>query len=210
MVIVKGAARELLLDTAEQLFADQGVNAVSLRAINAAAGVSPGVLHYHFGNREVLLEALIERRMQSLMEDRQQRVLPLLQQTPPNIDDIISALVQPLADLVLEEGDAGKRYVQFMARLYTERSDVFDKVSKRYIESTTGHFPLLIQQACPQLTMSDISWRLAAANHAMLQTLSDLSKPARHWQQTGSKSEENHPHQIVFNLKAFIAGGFKA
>ncbi len=48
--MIKGAARELILDTAEHLFAEQGVNAVSLRAINAAAGASPGVLHYHLSS----------------------------------------------------------------------------------------------------------------------------------------------------------------
>ena len=49
--MIKGTARELILNAAEQLFAEQGVNAVSLRAINAAAGVSPGVLQAPAENR---------------------------------------------------------------------------------------------------------------------------------------------------------------
>ena len=50
---VKGEARQQILTVAETLFAEHGVDAVSLRKINAAAGVSPGVLHYHFGSREI-------------------------------------------------------------------------------------------------------------------------------------------------------------
>ena len=40
--------REHLLDCAEELYAAQGVGAVSLRTIQAAAGLSVGSLRYHF------------------------------------------------------------------------------------------------------------------------------------------------------------------
>ncbi|MBP6382754.1 MAG: helix-turn-helix transcriptional regulator, partial [Pseudomonadales bacterium] len=43
--------RKRILDTAERLFGERGVAAVSLRDINRAAGISQGVLHYHFGGR---------------------------------------------------------------------------------------------------------------------------------------------------------------
>lgn len=59
----KQPTRDRILDQAERLFAERGIDAVSLRAINAAAGVSPGILHYHFGNREPLIESIISRRL---------------------------------------------------------------------------------------------------------------------------------------------------
>ena len=206
--MVKGVARQLILDTAEQLFAEQGVDAVSLRAINAAAGVSPGVLHYHFGNREVLLEALLERRMDVLMEQRR-ILLEQIDPQSPDLKDIITALVQPLADFVLEDGDEGKRYVQFMARIYSDRSDILDKVSKRYIEGITGLFPVLLKQACPHLSPSIINWRLAMANNANLQTLAELSKPPRHWLKSDKPDSDPSPAEIVEELKTFLVGAFK-
>ena len=208
--MIKGAARELILNTAEQLFAEQGVNAVSLRAINAAAGVSPGVLHYHFGNRDALLEALIERRMQPLMQQRKAMLTVLMKQSSPPIDDVIAALVQPLADFVLNGGEHGQRYIQLIARLYMERCAVFEKVNARYVDSTTAMLPRLIYRACPHLSKASISWRLAAANNACLQTLAELSKPLRPWQQSLSGDEANDPRHVIFTLKQFIAGGFLA
>ena len=54
----------LLIETAERLFAEKGIDNVSLREINRAAGQkNVAALHYHFGTRESLLEALFENRM---------------------------------------------------------------------------------------------------------------------------------------------------
>ncbi|MBK6281083.1 MAG: helix-turn-helix transcriptional regulator [Gammaproteobacteria bacterium] len=53
--------RKRILDTAERLFGERGVAAVSLRDINRSAGISQGVLHYHFGGRDALIEAILQR-----------------------------------------------------------------------------------------------------------------------------------------------------
>lgn len=207
--MIKGAAREIILNTAERLFAEHGVNGVSLRSINAAAGVSPSVLHYHFGNREALLEALIERGMAPLMTERKNLLETLLTQEVPPITAVINALVDPLAAFVISSDEAGKRYVQFMARLYTERSDVFDQVSRRYMAEVTSHFPMLIARACPHLSPLDITWRLSAANNTMLYSLSELSQPLRHWQRTSRQDDSQPaPETVVKSLKQFIVGGF--
>ena len=48
-----------LIETAERLFAEKGIDNVSLREINRAAGQkNVAALHYHFGTRESLLEAI--------------------------------------------------------------------------------------------------------------------------------------------------------
>lgn len=52
---------DAVLDAAERLFADAGPSDVSLRAIAAEAGVSYGLVHRHFGTREVLIDRLLER-----------------------------------------------------------------------------------------------------------------------------------------------------
>ena len=55
-------AREALLDAAEQLFATHGIDSVSNRRIAEQAGQSNhSAVGYHFGGREELLRALIER-----------------------------------------------------------------------------------------------------------------------------------------------------
>lgn len=51
-------ARAVIRDEALQLFARHGPEAVSLRRVAAAAGVSPGLVVHHFGSRAGLREAV--------------------------------------------------------------------------------------------------------------------------------------------------------
>lgn len=53
--------RDLLLDAAEQLLAERGTSALTLAAVAAQAGVSKGGLLYHFGTKDALVKALVQR-----------------------------------------------------------------------------------------------------------------------------------------------------
>jgi len=59
------ATAEVLLDTAERLFASDGIENVSIRQIVMTSGHGNlSGAHYHFGSREALIRMLLERRMQ--------------------------------------------------------------------------------------------------------------------------------------------------
>jgi AcrR family transcriptional regulator len=55
--------RAHLLDVAIARFSRDGIGATSLRAIAADAGVTPAMLHYYFGDKAQLKQALIEERL---------------------------------------------------------------------------------------------------------------------------------------------------
>ena len=177
---VKGEARALILNAAEELFARHGVDAVSLRNINAAAGVSAGVLHYHFGSREALVMELINRHMGELMAERQQRLQALAAQAEVSVREIVSVLVEPLAELTQRQPEQGARYVQFMARLYADNSPLLVEASERYRE-VNALYPLLLARALPDRDPLELQQRLAMANHTQLQTLADLVGRERAW-----------------------------
>lgn len=54
------ATRARLLDCAVALFADKGVDAVSIRELARAAGVSSAMVHHCFGNKQGLHQAAID------------------------------------------------------------------------------------------------------------------------------------------------------
>ncbi len=208
--MAKRDTRETLLDVAEVLFAEHGVEGVSLRTINTKAGVSPGVLHYHFGHREALVEALILRRIGQLMEDRRQRFEELEGRAQdPSVNQVAEALVRPLARMVLEEGPAGRRYVKFYARLYSDRSETLWKMTSVYFDEAILPFEGLIQRACPELGLEDINLRFTAAVHTMAQTLADIGSPPRPWQDSLTEDRRD-PEALVESLIEFIAGGLAA
>lgn len=60
--------RALLLDAALALFARQGIAATSLNAIAKQARATPALVHYYFGNREQLVEALVAERIAPVVD----------------------------------------------------------------------------------------------------------------------------------------------
>ncbi|WP_373460804.1 TetR/AcrR family transcriptional regulator [Cupriavidus pinatubonensis] len=60
--------RDQLLDAATELFARHGVAATSIRAIAEHAGVTPALVHYYFRDRDQLLDAIVEERLQQLVD----------------------------------------------------------------------------------------------------------------------------------------------
>lgn len=66
--------QDRILDAAEKLFAERGIDAVSTRSILAAAGVNVSLAQYHFGGRDGLIEALLRRRFGPITEERLRRL----------------------------------------------------------------------------------------------------------------------------------------
>ncbi|WP_019450125.1 TetR/AcrR family transcriptional regulator [Cupriavidus sp. BIS7] len=60
--------RDRLIDAAVTLFARHGVGATSTKAIATEAGVTPALVHYYFHDREMLLDAVFDERLQPLVE----------------------------------------------------------------------------------------------------------------------------------------------
>ena len=66
-VNARGDQRDRLLDAALALFSRQGIAETSLGAIARRARVTPALVHYYFGNREQLLDALMDERIAPLV-----------------------------------------------------------------------------------------------------------------------------------------------
>ena len=61
--------RDLLLDAAIACFVRKGIAATSLREIAAEAHVTPALLHYYFGDKAALQDALVADRLLPLLAD---------------------------------------------------------------------------------------------------------------------------------------------
>jgi AcrR family transcriptional regulator len=80
--------RQRLVEAAIDLAREQGFDAVGVRQIASAAGVTPGMIAYYFGDKRGLYEAMFEATYQRLVE----RLRALLDR-PPSGGDPIARLV---------------------------------------------------------------------------------------------------------------------
>jgi AcrR family transcriptional regulator len=108
--------RELILDAAERLYAERGLNGVSLREITEAAGQrNNAAVHYHFGGRDGLVRALFEHRYIRLEHRRAAMLAQLdVDGRGMELEPLVRVLVAPFA----EEGD--RHWVRFLARLHED------------------------------------------------------------------------------------------
>ena len=91
-------AREALLDAAEELFARNGIDAVSNRRIVEHAGAANhSAVAYHFGGRDGLLRALVERHNEEMSRRRDELRAQL--GASPNIHELVTARLRPLFEL---------------------------------------------------------------------------------------------------------------
>src|SRR5215475_2396856 len=112
-------SRERLILAAEWLFAERGIDGVSLREINRAAGQkNASGLQYHFGTKVDLIAAVWRHRLPEI-EGRRQAMLKQMKASGGTSDlrQILSAMVVPFAEQ-LDSGRNERSYVRFVAQLY--------------------------------------------------------------------------------------------
>ena len=66
----RGRVRGDLIDAARGLCARQGVGATSIRRVIEASGANLNAVHYHFGSREGLIDALVDEAQEALNKER--------------------------------------------------------------------------------------------------------------------------------------------
>jgi TetR/AcrR family acrAB operon transcriptional repressor len=122
------ATRDSILDAAEQLFVQQGVSRTTLQHIATAAGVTRGAIYWHFDDKAVLFNAMMDRAklpMRSALDEL----------TASNGDDPLAELHQYCMRVLSETvSNPQARRVFEIAVLKMEFVDELDAVRVRRTE----------------------------------------------------------------------------
>jgi AcrR family transcriptional regulator len=130
-----------LITAAEQLFADRGIDGVSLREINREARQrNTTSLQYHFGDRHGLLRAILAKHGAEVHARRN----ALLDQYEANaVDDVrvlASAFVLPLV-AKLHDPDGGRQYLRIAAELVDRSNRPIEPDEPSILSDPTGQDP---------------------------------------------------------------------
>jgi AcrR family transcriptional regulator len=168
---------ERLLRAAERLFAEQGLDAVSLRQISVAAGMRmTHAVAYHFGDKAGLIRAIVEDRSLRI-EERRRPLLDELERQGRvgDLRALAQAGIHPAVELIGETG----YYFRFLAQLDRHPRELSQLLVSGAFRSTLRVLELQDDAACPQLSAAVLEHRRKHATHLVLAALADLEANAR-------------------------------
>lgn len=168
--------RECLLFTAERLIARDGVERVSMRAINVEAGAKNlSALHYHYGSLEGVISAIFDLRMGPVNRRRNELVAELRARgREGNVTEILHAVVWPLAEQMLGKGD--NNYVGFMAAVNRSPSlDSWLVVGRRNRRGLVRCY-VLIRRALSAVPPGILHTRMVMGMRELVYALADVDR----------------------------------
>ncbi len=208
---MKRSTKEAILDAAEELFAEYGFAATSLRAITAAAQVNLAAVNYHFGSKEALVDAVFARRVEPMNQDRLDALHALQRaygDTAVPLDRLIAAFVEPALALSHDRTLGGRRFVRLLGRSLTEPAGaVHDSLRSRY-EEVSEQFKPAFARTLPELPATELYWRM----HFMVGLLAYLMAGADIMRLIASSrlSAQSHDDEVLPRLVGFIEAGMRA
>src|SRR6186713_3343601 len=115
--------KERILDAAEALFMEHGYEATSLRSLTTSAGVNLAAVHYHFGSKEELFQAVLTRRLDPMNQERIDLLAKVEREAagrPLSCEKVLFAMLIPALRLARDEKRGGKDFLRLVGRAYAD------------------------------------------------------------------------------------------
>ena len=164
--------RAALIDAAGELFAAHGVEGVSIRSINSQAGLAAASVHYHFGSKDRLLDAVLEREGQAVRAEISERADRLLaKRTRPTTRQLVEALAKPYLSLIAREPVRGIQWLKIVAQLITAGDSHIDE--DLAVAPVSGKVQELVRRRYPGVAHDDqlLDWRLGVVTLVQMLSL---------------------------------------
>lgn len=197
--------RELILDTAEHLFARNGIADTSVRDITSAANVNTAAVNYHFGGRDNLVREVFARRTGPVNAERLALLAGLSDAERSEVRAILTAFVQPVVDAIQAPDRAD--FVTLVGRAHGEPSPLLRSIMESEFREVFEAFIAALGDACPDLDRKDLVWRFQFALGSMIHMV--CSQPISAMTE-GSNCRSADPRETADRLIAFMTGGFEA
>jgi len=215
------ATREALLDAAERLFSENGIEGTSVRDIIKAAGANLGAINYHFGTKDRLALEVFTRRIAPVNQERIARLDALEakagmdtggQLRPLRVELILDALIRPA--LEIEDPGGAKNCDDFMrviSRSFQEPNTEVKKFVEQQFAEVASRFDAAILRAVPELPPQDLFWRMCflhgALHHGLQMWLRFDHMPCAMFHPAATKPDREG---LIQHLITFMTAGMSA
>ena len=154
--------RARLIRAGERLFAEHGIEVVSLREITRAAGQrNATALQYHFEDRRGLVRAILAKHNRDVEAERHGMLDELEARSGVGARDWVQTLVLPAA-AKLADRDGGRDYLRIMAELMNRPDPKFDQRTLEDTRSSVNRWRKLMAPLMPELSVNRLHRRFTA------------------------------------------------
>lgn len=198
--------KDRILDSAEKLFALQGIDATSLRAITAEAGVNLAAVNYHFQSKDSLVLAVIGRRANPI-NARRLELLDALEAkangAPLAIEDLLYAMIAPFFETAHRD-----QFGPMLARLHLAEPQQYMRDAMRtHLLPVATRFWNAARRSLPHLSVEELGLRVHFVMGAVLHTLTATHSPV---EQLGIPVPRRDPQRTIPELISFLSAGLRA
>lgn len=165
-----------ILDAAEELFAQQGYDATTLRQITRLAEANLASVNYHHGNKETLFIEVLGRRVRPVNETRLARLAAAEQASgnqPVSLRQLVEIMAGPWFELYAESA-GGRLGVRLAGRCLAEPLPFMATFLAEEIQPVLARFAQAIRRHFPALPPEDFLWRFSFVVGALQHTLATL------------------------------------
>ena len=200
--------KEQILDAAEALIAEKGIDAVSLRAITSAAKVNLAAVHYHFGSKDALVHKVFERRIRPVNARR----LELLDAAEKaggasvELEPVLRAFIQPAIRLYAQD-PKGPMFMRVCGRIYAEPSHHLQTSLDDFFAEIVARLGEACARALPDLDEEELAWRMHFTVGTMIHTLMEHDRLKRF---TNGLCTMEDPEALIDRMITFCAAGMRA
>jgi len=174
--VPESGAKLRLVEAAEELFAERGFEAVSVRDITKRAGMNIASVNYHFGSRDGLVAGVMIRYIAPINDERLARIEALERRWSGKsvpLEEILDAFVRPLATQVRKSDLSERLFLKLVGRMFGEQAAAMPPVLEEQFKVVVARFLKALSKALPDLSSDEILWRMhfviGAMVHAMAQ-----------------------------------------
>ena len=198
-----------LLDAAECLFAQNGFDGTSLRAITSKAEVNLASVNYHFRSKDELIQTVFERRMGPINRRRVELLENCLrkvgEESPP-LEEVIRAFLVPAMDVGMGNHGAMANFKTLMGRMDSEPKEFVQKIFEKQFSELGRCFTFAFQRALPDLPLEELFWRIHFLVGSLAHTLTGQNVLEF---LSGGLCNTSNMEAAVDRLVAFTAAGMR-
>lgn len=199
-----------ILDAAETLFTEQGLEATTLRQITAAAEANLAAVNYHFGSKEELIREVFRRRLTWLNQQRLQELDRLEAQAggaPLKPSRILEAFFGVALRMSADTRGGGRNFMRLLGRTYSKPSEFIRGFLAEEYAAVLARFKAALVRALPGVPGEEILWRF----HFMLGAMSYAISGTDALHIVAEDALDDRDGEALYaRLMSFMIGGLRA